>query len=496
MKKLLYILPILLLSFTACDSVDFGDTNVDDDAVTSADAQGLMAGAMNRYFTLSGRDYMSKPTLYIQYQSQNVYTDEQLYNEAPSPWSGYYVRTLSNLQNVIELNQADPVDELTITYGAPENQIGVSELMSVLIWKRVTDVWGPVPYKDALGEDDLTPEYIDQETIYKDLIERAKAARDQLNTAAAGPTGDVVYGGDVAKWKKFANSMILSLSMQLTKKYPGASGYAATEFNAALNNSAGVIEDIADEAWYEHANAPGATNPYSAFRGADYNLSQPFTDALKGQADGSTITYSNSTYDARLDVFADDPTISGRPYGKSAYGPDEYPGPYSSMSQNIVGPAAPLPYMTAAYTYLNRAEAAALGWTNEVAADMFAMGVTKSYESLDAHYVGDGSLAAEAADYVAARAADLGTVGTLQVIREEKWVGLFPMGFDAWAEWRRTGVPGLIPASDAVNSGEIPRRYLYPSDEAGVNTEAYNGGVNKLSPGNDSNTSQFWWDMN
>lgn len=491
MKKLLYILPILLIGFVSCENVDFGDTNVDDDAVVNADAQGLMAGAMNRFFTLTGRDYMSKPTLYVQYQSQNVYTDESQYNEAPSSWTGYYVQTLSNLAKVVDLNQADPVDDLTITYGAAVNQIGVSELMSVLIWKRLTDVYGPVPYENALGSDELTPAYTNQEDIYTDLIARAKAARNMLNPALAGPTGDVVYGGDVSKWMKFANSFILSASMQLSKQYPGASEYAATEFSAALNHSAGVIETLADEMWYEHQNTPGATNPYSAFRAADYSLSAPFMDALQGTSGTTgTITYSNTTNDARVDLFATNSALEGRPYGL-----EDTAGDYAGMSDAIKDPAAPFPYMTAAYTYLNRAEAAEMGWTGEVAVDMFTEGVTKSFESLDANYLGDGSLAAEANNYVTARLTDYANVGAMQVIHEEKWVALFPNGFDAWSEWRRTDVPGLIPAPDALNNGDIPRRYIYPSEEAGVNTQSYEGGVSQLSPATDNNTSRFWWDM-
>lgn len=309
-------------------------------------------------------------------------------------------------------------------------------------------------------------------------------------------TGDVVYGGDVAKWQKFANSFILTLTIQLTKVYPNAGDYAATEFNAALNHTAGVIEEVEDEMWYTHQNTPGAVNPFSAFRAADYNLSSAFTDALRGTSGTTgTIEYSNTTYDNRLDVFADDPTLDGRPYGLAEYPTATYPGPYASMSAETLSPDSPMPYMTAAYTYLNRAEAAELGWTTEISATLFAEGVTKSFESFDTYYLdGAGTLAASAPAYVTVRVADLATEGALQVIREEKWVALYPNGHMAWAEWRRTDVPGLTPAPDATNNGEIPRRYIYPSDEAGVNASNYTSGVAKLTPGNDNNTSRFWWD--
>lgn len=505
MMKKLILFPLFasILIVSGCNSsVDFGDTNVDDDAVTSANTEGLMAGAMNRFFTLSGRNYFSKPTLYVQYQAQNVYTDEQRYNESPASWNGYYLQTLSNLKEVVDINSAEEVDDLTLTYGAPENQIGVAELMSALIWKRITDTYGPVPYTEALGES-VSPAYDNQETIYKDLVSRIKAARDMLDASKAGPTGDAVYGGDVTTWKKFANSFILSLTMQLSKQYPGSGGYSATEFSAALNHSAGVIENVEDEMWYQHANAPGAENPLSRFRPADYNLAQPFTDALKGQAGNTgSITHSNTNYDARLDVFADDPGLDGRPYGLASY-PDGS-GPYSNISAAVGftgdGTGSPLHYMTAAYTYLNRAEAALMGWTSENAQTLLEEGIVKSYETIDAHYddgsASSGTLQDDGTTFAAQRLTDATNVGMAQVIAEEKWVALFPMGFDAWSEWRRTGIPGLIPSPDAFNDGSIPRRYLFPSTESGVNTSNYNAGVEMLSPSTDSNTSQFWWDMN
>ncbi|MGD8749642.1 MAG: SusD/RagB family nutrient-binding outer membrane lipoprotein [Balneolaceae bacterium] len=500
MKKLSLIFSILLcILVVSCDSVNFGNVNNDDDAVTAASTEGLMAGAMNQFFTLFGRNYHTRPNLYVQYQSQVVYTNEQRYNLAPAPWGGYYVGCLSNLKQVVDITTADEVSIATKSYGDPANQAGVAEIMAAFVWKRVTDIWGPVPYTDALRKGDtLTPSYTDQETIYKDLISRVKAARDMLDPNLAGPTGDVVYGGDVAKWKKFANSFLLSLTMQLSKKYPGASGFAATEFNAALSDPAGVIEDIADDAWYQYANAPGALNPFSQLRGSDYQMSMPFTDALRGQADGSTITYSNSTYDERLNVFAADTSLNGRPYGLDKYNGSEK---FTSISSVIRDPDAPLPYLTAAYTYLNRAEAAERGWTSENAQTMFTNGVMASYATVDAHWDdGDpttGMLQSDGSAFAANRIMDAGSAGggMMQVIDEEKWVALFPMGFQAWSEWRRTGVPGLIPSQDAVNDGSIPTRLVYPTAESGVNSESYNAGVGKLTPASDSNTSKFWWEM-
>lgn len=496
MKYFKYLLSIFccVLIVSACDSMDFGNINKDDDVVTDASTESLMAGGMNRFFTLSGRDYHTIPNLYVQYQSQNQYTDEQRYNEAPRGWAGYYVQTLSNLKRIYEITTSDEVDEATRSYGAPVNQAGVAELMSAFIWKRITDTWGPVPYEQALSDETLTPTYSNQETIYKDLIARVKSARDMLDPSLQGPTGDVVYGGDVTKWQKFANSFIMSLSMQLSKRYPAASGYSATEFSAALNHPAGVVDEISEEMWYNYQNIQSASNPFAALRGADYSISEPFVVALRGNADGQIITYSNDMYDSRLNVFMSDTSLAGRPYGWDQYPSDL--GPFAKISSDIRGPSAPLPYMTAAYTYLNRAEAAARGWTSELAQQMLINGIEMSYATVDAHWddgsATSGDLQSDGTVFAASRIDD---ANIMQVISEEKWVAVFPMGFQGWSEWRRTRIPGLVPARDALNDGTIPTRYVYPADEKGVNAEAYQKGVNMLTPAQDISTAKFWWEI-
>lgn len=509
MKNLrLFTLFFCILAFTACDSVDFGGVNTDDDNPQEASTEGLMAGAMNRYFSsLTGRSYHTNPTLYVQYQTQSTYTTEMTYGQNPYPWSDYYSGTLSNLSQVYETTTADEVPAIVETFGSANNQAAVAEIMSAVIWKRVTDTWGPVPYNEALNADEnKTPAYTSQDSIYTDLISRVKAARDMI-TIGDGPTGDVLYGGDMEKWQKFANSFLLSLSIQLSE---ADEALAEQEFNAALNHEAGVIENVADEAWYDHQNTSGATNPFTASRGSDYFLAEPFTDALKAETpNDSSIVYSNdSMVDERINVLSTDPEASG---GKFGIDKIVQPSGTASISSNIWDPEGDLPHMTAAYTYLNRAEAAERGWTNEVAADMLVEGITASYATLDAHYddgsASSGALQSDGTDFAAQRVLDAATAedGILQVIGEEKWVALFPMGFDAWSEWRRTshmkdwgngatGYPGLYPAPDATNGGEIPRRYIYPSVEGGVNSANYEAGVGMLSPAEDDNVSRFWWD--
>lgn len=490
MKKIVLFIVASFFLISSCSKVDFGDTNVNVNGAAEPNLGALLTGAITRYSTLTGREYLTKPVLYVQYMSQVTYTDEMLYNEAPSTWYGYYIQTLSNLQTIIDVasDEANWNSDIENS-GYHSNQVGVAMIMKSVIFKQVTDAFGDIPYSEALNAAISVPAYDSQESIYSGLIADVKAARDMMDETKLGPTGDPIYRGDVVKWKKFANSFLMSLSLQLSKKYPNASGMAATEFKAALTNSNGVIETIDDEAWFTYDPPHNFNNPWAAIRPTDYFLSKEITDALKGNT--ALNPTSNRTLDARINIFVDDVNADGVPYGYS----DGTGAGAASMSSLIWAEGSPLPLMTSAYTYLNRAEAAARGWTTEDVSTLLEEGIVASYASLSTKYGVD--ITADAAAYAAARVADVSTVagGALQVIGEEKWVALFPKGFEAWSEWRRTGYPTLVPATDYVNNGAIPRRLVYPSEEAGLNPSGYKSGVAALSPASDNNSSKVWWDQ-
>lgn len=496
-------LAILLI---ACDTVDFGHTNDNPNGPSKPYPAGMLAASIMTYATQTGRAGLMQPTLYVQYQAQVTYTDEMLYNEVPTDWIAYYRDILNNLKVVIEYN-SDPnnVDAILAAQG-PENQIAVAKIFRAIVMKRVTDTWGDAPFSEAfLGGEEITPVYDAQDNLYKTLIQDLKDGRDALDAGKLPPAGDIIYGGDVTLWQKLANSVIMQMAITLSKAYPTVGGYADTEFSNALAHSAGVIEDVSEEAWFQYKDLAGFRNPWNQNRVPDYYLSREFTDAFKGHVFGvkydldndgdltdeiaSLNPTSNHTYDARLEVYADDYTKNGTPYGfKLGTGAG---APHVS-GVNYWNNTTPLPLMTASYVALNRAHAAQLGWTNEVVADMLTTGITLSYGTLDDHFGTD--ISGDAAAYAAARVADMGTFGAMQVIAEEKWASLFGMGFDAWTEWRVNGFPDLKPATDFFNDGNIPRRYLYPTEESTLNHDMYMGGVGALTPASDHNSSRVWWD--
>ncbi len=495
MKKINYVILslIIALGFSSCDNTDFGNMNDNPNGTAEPNPSGLLAGAIMTFGTSTGRDYLTRPTLYVQYQSQVTYTTESRYSENQASWYNYYVTDLNNLETLISYAQNPDNQGVDLNnQGAPENQIGVAKIMEAVIMKRVTDTYGDVPFSEAfMGLDNLTPAYDKQEDIYKALISQVKEARDTMDASAAGPTGDILLNGNITKWKKFANSLLLEMSLQLSNQFPDPSGYAATEFKEALSDPNGVLEEVNDEPWFQYENLASFRNPWTGNRPTDYFLSAEFVDALKGK-DSEYNPTSNHTYDARLSVYARDTIKEGVPYGYS----DEKGSGKNQMSTyfwDTKNFTSPLPLMTASYTYLMRAEAGAIKWTSEDPKEMLRTGIEKSYATLDYHYGTDISGDAEA--YATARLADAESAGILQVIGEEKWAALFGQGFDAWAEWRRTGYPNLTPATDFLNNGEIPTRYDYPSEASGLNKTNYTSGVNSLTPAEDVNSSKVWWDV-
>ena len=506
MKKI-KVLILALLVLGSCKNMDFGDINQDPIGPNKPEPNGLLAGAILNFFNNSGRSYLTNPTFYIQWQAQNIYTSEMQYADQPISWNPWYVQVLSNLKK-----HNDYIEEHRAEYEAnsewdPGNQIGAGKIMMAYIFKFVTDIYGDIPFSEALDPNNKTPKYDNQIQIYHSIIDMLKDARDNMDPANPGPHGDIIFNGDVSKWQKLANSLILHAALQLSN-VSSEVAYAQAEFNSALSHPAGVIENLDDEPWIKFNDYSSSyQNPFSRLRRSDYLLTQEFTDALKGNAHGlgSCSPSYNHTADLREYIFSNDPLDSGKAYSCTAGGSGS-----AQMSDLIWDPKAPLPFYTAAWTYLDRAEAAARGWTSESFDDMLTNAIEKSYESLSIHYLPNyfSTFQSAGASFAAARVADANdanygaaggdaTKAKLEVVAEEKWVAYFPMGFEGWTQWRRlSDYLVLTPHPQPLNAtGQIPRRYAYPQNESTFNPTNYSQAVQDLSPAEDRNDSRVPWDQ-
>ena len=208
MKKIVHltlIIGLVVYIITGCRKLeDFGNTNVNPSTtrnpVTSALLTNVLYG-IGENFDLYNQN-SSWANLYCQYISETYWTLASCYAVNSLSPMYYYSGDLFDLQNIINLNTNEDTKTNAALFGANDNQIAISRILKAYIYWTITDRWGDVPYKDAL-KGDPNVNYDTQESIYKDLLKELTEAVVQFKSGAP-VQGDIVYNGDISKWKKFA----------------------------------------------------------------------------------------------------------------------------------------------------------------------------------------------------------------------------------------------------------------------------------------------------
>jgi len=494
MKLEIHITAIFMLAIplaSGCDMLgDFGDTNVDPAAIVSPPTSALLTNALSGIgkYSDSYPDYENGSALYCQYFSETYTTNNSRYvpNEISS--MEFYSGELNDLQNIIIINSNEDTKEQVDEEGANDNQIAIARILKAYIYWTITDRWGDIPYNDAL-KGDPNVHYDRQEDIYMDLINELTESIAQFTTG--NPVkGDFVYNGDIVKWKKFANSLRMLMSLRLSKRFPSPSDYAALQFNAALESNAGSIESN-DDNFQLNFEGGHFKNPYfDMYDAGEYTgESETITDLLQ---------FLNN--DQRQTVFGSDASGAastlGVPYGLNPADIKQWcsdnPTWCRIFQPDFREPTDPVYIITASQIYLARAEAADRGWTAETpnTAFLYQEGITQSFLQW--------GLAAPDATYFSSINVALpeppGTGANLEQIAIQQYISFYPDGTQGWSNWRRTNYPVLYPAPDAVNSPKvIPRRYMYGSNDYELTKEGVEEAVARM-PGGDRMDSRVWWD--
>lgn len=463
---------LLLLFVTACTD-DFEEINTDPNQPTAVPAENLFTQAQ---FALSDRMWgramnFEFGMLMVQHFSQNEYAEDSRYNQQPSSfnasWQSFYAGGL------IDLEEAKAITENNegLTDAVRNNRLAQIAIMRVWALQIVTDVWGDVPYSQAFNPEEFPNlAYDGQESIYNGLVAELDAAIALINPAESGfGSGDIIYGGDMAMWGKFANSIKLKLGMRMSYANPGAAGTIVSE---ALNSSLGVISSNDENAEFTFDADQRIANPFfvDAITRDDFCVSEILVTNLENNNDPRLAEYAkpNSSGD-----------IVGLPYGLTDAASFQLKSVSSRPADDIRAATAPAKLMTYAEVEFFKAEAAerniagtgaAVAYNNAVEASMLDWGLTSS----------------DAASYLAAN-----PYNGMASIAYEKWVALYTQGLEAWAESRRLGFDdNFLPLPDAAVISDIPVRALYPTVEAEANTE------NLEAVGFNNMTTQMWWDAN
>ncbi len=384
--------------------------------------------------------------LWVQYYAEIQYRDEDKYIVRPGvdgEW-GMYSGPLEDFQRMINKGVAASVP----------NWEAVGRIMKSYVFSVMTDAMGDIPYSEAFQERALlTPKYDTQQAIYTALFADLAKADQQIDPAGIGfGSGDIMYGGDMTTWRKFANSLRLRLAMHLTKVAPAT---AQSEALAAVTAGVFASNDESAQLMYL-ASAPNQNPIYTNVhvdKRDDYGMSKTLVDSMR------------SWNDPRLPIYAqpnDTGAYEGLPNGlNDGAGPElKYISRFGTFWRET--PAAPLALLTYSEVLFLEAEAAERGWITGNAAQLYADAIRASMEQYGiATTAIDAYLAQPRVVYAT------GAAGLTQ-IAYQKWVSLFMQGMEGWTEVRRTGVPALVPGPNAKLT-KIPERLPYSDNEAVLN---------------------------
>lgn len=425
--------------------------------------------------------------LYSQYLSETFYTNESRFALAQYDYQGYYTGPIADLNQVIRFNtDASLKGAITTTkFGSNANQIAVSRILRAFVYLTVTDRWGDVPYSESLqGLANLTPKFDAQKDIYTGLFKELTEAQAQFDDG--GLYDDILFDGDVTKWKHWANSLRAVMALRLSK-VDAATGSA--EFKKAVAD--GLMTSNDDNATYKYLPELNNENPwFGNYRNRyDYGPSAFLINNLQASAD------------PRLAIYAD-PTVTGTfvglPYGTSGSALGAYKignrnvrGNISQISETYGGQSSPATWTSYAQILFAQAEAAHLGWIpggDAQAATLYNNGVTASLNQ-------NGITGADVTTYLAKPAVVFNATTAVEQIITQKWLANYlGNGWESWAEYRRTGFPKLLdPVPTALNADKhIPRRQQYPQSENDLNKQNYNEAVARQGP--DVLSTHVWWD--
>jgi hypothetical protein len=344
--------------------------------------------------------------------------------------------------------------------------------MEVYTYYVLVNTFGDVPYSEALDPNNLFPKYDDAKTIYTDLLKRLSDDIGKLNAANAGFSGseDLVYGGNVGKWIKFANSLRMRMGMVIAD-VDDAAAKAAVEAS-----DAGAMASSADDAMVKYQKASPNTNPL-------------YTDiVLGGRSDyvaaEDLMNVLVNLNDPRKSLFFG--TNNAGAYQGGVVGKVNTFADMSKPSDKVSAPDAPLILMDYVQTEFLRAEAKERGYNVAGTAEQHYN------NAITASIIAWGGTAADAAAYLAQPSVAYSTAAGnwKQKIGTQEWIALYNRPFEGWLEIRRLDYPVLtLPV--AAKSG-FPNRFTYPGNEQQLNGTNYTAAAAKI--GGDKVETKLWWD--
>lgn len=375
------------------------------------------------------------------------------------------------------------------------NYEAIAVTLRTLFFSNLADLFGDIPYSQAFkgpSENLAQPVFDSQESVYRALLNDLEYANSRYDTSIklTSATRDLLYGGDLVKWQKFNNSLYLRLLMRLSNR------------NNTLDIAAKIREIYSDPAKYPvfTGNADNATmrytnvEPFVNYFGSKLNTQ--FTTSTGRRPAEHIINMMSKAGDPRISIWFMQPSGAegwkGGQSGIEAQDADlsgvanlnkrnlgEYDSPYSLMKYDEV--------------LFIQAEAIQRGWIAGDANAVYNAAVRTSIGYWRDNDVTGLNITDKVIDNFLV---NIPYDGTLEAIMNQKYVALFWVGFEAWADYRRTGYPVLTIGNGTFNDHILPTRLVYPTNTMETNRANYDAAVVRLKSyykGEDDLKTPVWW---
>ena len=490
MKKIVLTIFALSLVLSSCDfDKGFEEMNVNPAKASQLDVANKFASVVLQ--TSGGRYENWRASLIYQsvmiqhfsstagYWSGDRYFRNDGY--ATSLWDRYYPSAVKEIEDI----RSQLTEE-----GNTGSEMGMTRILRVFIYSRLTDLHGDIPYSEAgqgYTNGILKPKYDAQKDIYMDFLKELEEAVAQIGASTTMGKSDLIFQGNTTKWKAWGNSMMLRMALRLHKADPATSKAWAEKAAAG-----GVMTSNDHIAMIAHTDGPEGINKngHGEVFDADGNprMSKTFVDWLKDDPRLPILAARRSDGSTKI---AD---LIGMPNGSTGATVSDT-SIYAEPNRNVITKRdVPMVLQTYAEVRFMLAEMAVRGW-NVVgdAKTHYEAGVKAAMQMLSGIYPNAAAISdAEVATYLAAKPYDASK--GWEMISEQYWAATLLNEYEAFSNWRRTGFPTLVPTNDPgnVTGGTIPRRLIYPTGEGSTNAENYNAAIARQGP-NDFKT-RVWWD--
>lgn len=501
----------LALGLSSCDK-DFEEINMNPNSPETVSSDLLLPNIIRSTTNEIAGSAWGTGNIVMQMTAKIQFTSEDRYNWGPSgdPYNNFY-NSMRDLNNVIlisgEANQ--------------QNYVGIAKIIRANLFSYMSDAYGDIPYSEAIQAKEGVnyPKFDTQESIYASILSELAEANTLLGSTSEQVSGDILFNGDIERWKMFANSLRLRILMRLSDRQDPSAAMQAILDNPSQSPIFTGIEDQAALQYLQ--DVPNQHPLYTTRSGSfdEYRLSEKMEGVLKDLDDPRLYAYAQPTNDSGAGIIGEKDDYQGVPNGLAdeealAYSPSGDPAKGGSNFVSRVGllwscsactslanpTGAQAMLMSYAELQFVLAEARERGFiTTGTAEEYYMNGIKASFAYYKERYeminlpqiaekldVSDSYFTQSGVAYTGTTDEKLSKIGT------QKWLALFFTGLEGWYDWRRTNYPEILPGPAAYISS-VPVRYMYPTSVQALNKQNYLDAIARQ--GEDAITTKVWWDV-